>query len=466
MADENNQNPDWRQHIRAIGKANFEIQEMARLGFIDVADKSDILTEHQALVERLAAAHQKLRAIDKEIAQLGDVNLHIKRIRQRRIDRVKAEREVRQAEKAALALRSREEDAQRRRLRPTFLGKGVSGLLSFEGSDVQRLSREGLPILETFLDIAQALDISPERLQWLSYHRDSATSDHYSRFEVPKRSGGTRLLTSPKPALRQAQSWINDNILSRLTPSDAATAFREGLSIVDNARRHIGADVIVKLDLKDFFPSITFGRVHTFFSRLGYNPGVATVLALLTTDAPRVKLTVGETVRFVAVGKRGLPQGAVTSPALANLVAGGLDVRCLALAKKAKWTYSRYADDLVFSTSTDDAKPHLLVKTVATIVEDLGFSLNPAKTKIMRSPNRQVVNGLLLGPDIRLTRKDMRRWRAFFHRCETRGIDTVSQEIGKNALLVGQGFHSYLHMVNPAMADELLIKHQWLRTTQ
>jgi RNA-directed DNA polymerase len=76
-----------------------------------------------------------------------------------------------------------------------------------------------------------------------------------------------------------------------------------------------------------------------------------------------------------------------------------------------------------------------------------------------------VVNGLLLGADIRLTRKDMRRWRAFLHRCETQGIEAVSQDIGKNALLVAQGFHSYLHMVNPAIAEELITKHGWIRSS-
>jgi len=119
---------------------------------------------------------------------------------------------------------------------------------------------------------------------------------------------------------------------------------------------------------------------------------------------------------------------------------------------------------LVFSTSAKDAAPHLLIKTVDAIVRDLGFELNSQKTRIMRSPRRQVVNGLLLGPEIRVTRKDMRRWRAFIHRCETKGHDTVSREIGKDSLLVAQGFHSYLHMVNPAMAEKLVIDHRWIRT--
>lgn len=463
MTEEAEAKRNWRAEIAAIGRQNFEIGEMIRLGFIDLTEQSFDSEKYDSSLTKLAEAHKELQAINNEISALGDVDQHIKKIRARRIERVKKERELKKAEQAVLAIRKNEEDAERRRVSPTFLGRGVSLGLDFRGADSKRLKQLGLPLLESFLDVANALEIPPETLQWLTYHRESSASDHYSRFEIPKRSGGKRLISSPKPALRKAQSWVNENLLSVLTPSPAAMAFRPGLSIVDNARRHLGSAVLVKLDLKDFFPSITFPKVRNYFQRLGYNSGVASVLALLTTDAPRVKMTIGDTVKFVAVGERSLPQGAVSSPALANLIATGLDIRCLALAKKANWTYSRYADDLVFSTSASDSAPHRLIKTVDTIVQDLGFHLNLEKTKIMRSPRRQVVNGLLLGPDVRLTRKDLRRWRAFLHRCEAKGPDVVSEEIGKDALAVARGFHSYLHMINPGMAEQLLEKHVWVK---
>lgn len=463
MTDNQETAPDWRAEIRAIGKTNFEIKEMVRLGFIDLDANAKTIEEHQKVLAELAVSHQKLREIDREIAELGDIEHHLKLIRQRRIERVKAEREARKAEKAVLAIRRQAENAERRRTSPTYLGRGVSDKLHFSGSDSDALSRAGLPVLESFVDVATALEIEPERLQWLCYHRESTRTDHYTRFQIPKRSGGTRLITSPKPAMRQAQAWINESILAQLEPSQAATAFRPGLSIVDNAQRHLGAQIIVKVDLKDFFPSITFPRVRSFFTSLGYNSGVSTVLALLTTDAPRVKILLDSTPRYVAVGPRSVPQGAITSPSLANQIALGLDRRCQALADKAKWTYSRYADDLVFSTSHPQATPHLLLKTINTIVTDLGFQLNPEKTRIMRSPRRQVVNGLLLGQELTLTRADMRRWRAFFHRCETDGREAVSQRIGKNALLVAQGFHSYLHMVNPSRAEQLIVNYPWIR---
>jgi retron-type reverse transcriptase len=110
---------------------------------------------------------------------------------------------------------------------------------------------------------------------WLSYERSTTDTDHYSRFEIPKRSGGSRLISSPKPKMRIAQSWINGNILEKLTPSSYSYAFRPKISIVDNAKQHVGKNVIVKLDVKDFFPSITFNRVRGYFEFLGYNPGAA-----------------------------------------------------------------------------------------------------------------------------------------------------------------------------------------------
>ena len=111
-------------------------------------------------------------------------------------------------------------------------------------------------------------------------------------------------------------------------------AFRPGKSIVDNATPHLNAAIVVKLDLKDFFPSIGFARVRGYFEYLGFNPGIATILSLICTDAPRVKLTIDGQVKYVAMGERAFPQGACTSPALANLIASPLDARLAGLCAR------------------------------------------------------------------------------------------------------------------------------------
>jgi len=239
-------------------------------------------------------------------------------------------------------------------------------------------------------------------------------------------------------------------------------AFRRGVSIVDNARLHVGARVVLRLDLKDFFPTITFARVRGLFESFGYNPGVATVLSLLCTDSPRVLLSLDDQSYVVPVGDRALPQGACTSPALANLVSRSLDRRIQGYANKAGWVYSRYADDLVFSTTQETASPHRLIRGISAVTSDEGFVVNEQKTRVMRAPNRQTVTGLLVNHDVGLTRKDLRRIRAFLHRCSSQGLEVVSAEIGKDAESVARGHLAYVRMISPATFEKLISKYAWL----
>jgi retron-type reverse transcriptase len=241
-------------------------------------------------------------------------------------------------------------------------------------------------------------------------------------------------------------------------------AFRPGVSIVDNASSHMNAAIVAKLDLKDFFPSIRFPRVRGYFEYLGYNPGIATILALICTDAPRVKLTLDGAVKYVAMGERGLPQGACTSPALANLIATPMDSRLAGLCDSLeyKWTYTRYADDLTFSCRNEKANVGRLLKAVGKIVGDEDFRVNAEKTSVMRAPGRQIVTGLLVGEQIRLSRRDLRRLRAFLHRCENEGIESVTRAIGKDAISVARGYLAYVAMIMPEHAVSIKSRYTWL----
>lgn len=345
---------------------------------------------------------------------------------------------------------------------PTYLGRRVSNRLQFAGGNSAKLAELGVPVLSTFTDIAAALEVSTSELRWLTFERGAEDSSHYARFEIPKRSGGYRLISAPKPFLRSAQQWVRTNVLSPLPVGLSAAAFRPGLSIVDNARRHSGKACVIRLDLRNFFATVTFPRVRGFFESLGYNPGVATVLALICTDAPRARVTLDGTMRYVIIGERSLPQGGCTSPDLCNLVTAKLDARMVGLAAKFGYTYSRYADDLVFSADNEETPANTIVSAVKRICEDEGFEVNHEKTKTMRTPNRQLVTGLMVNDGVRLTRSDLRRIRAFFHRCETRGLDTVSAEIGKDARAVAKGHFAYIFMVSPSVAIKLAEKHPWI----
>lgn len=459
--------PRWLQNIEIMGKRNFELQEMLRLGFITEDHlRSNELTSVslQKTLEKAGEIGNEIIQIETELGQLQSEDAMIADIRKARIARVKAAREVRRNEQAEERELRLARWGDRKRKAGVFLGVGVSDRLIFKGGDESRLRTNNLPVIETMADIAMAMEIKAEEIVWLCYERAATDTDHYSRFTIPKRSGGERIISSPKPKMRKAQSWINERILNKLQPSQACYAFRPNISIVDNAEVHTKATVIVKLDLKDFFPSISFKRVRGFYESLGYNPGVATILALLCTDAPRKKVTVKGFTQIVAVGQRSLPQGACTSPALANLIGSPLDYRLLGLAAKssAQWRYTRYADDLTFSTRSSDGDVGKLIGVVVRFAKEEGFKINSAKTRIMRAPRRQTVTGLVVGEDVRLRKSEIKKMRAFFHQCETKGLDAVSKEINKSALFVARGYIAYMHMVSPQTANRYRNKYAWL----
>ncbi|MEP1425869.1 MAG: reverse transcriptase family protein [Tateyamaria sp.] len=460
-------NPDWKQQIAKIGKANFMREEMLRLGFFNNLDPEK-RRQAEAVIEatgiKLRQLRPQLLAIFNEIESSQNIEALIKEVRRLRIERVKQERIERKERQA----REREERQTARRKKwlktPGFLGVGVSGRLSFDDGDDQRLETNQLPVARNLQDLAQLMNVSEPDLLWLSYERAASSVDHYTRFEIPKRSGGKRQISSPKPRLRVAQRWISEAILDNLTPSPSATAFRLGSSIVKNATPHLHASVVVRMDVKDFFPSISFARVRGFFEHCGYNPGVATILALVCTDASRVKVTLDGKTQWVAVGERSLPQGACTSPALANLIASPMDRRIAGLIAKLdyQWRYTRYADDMTLSSADSSPNVGRLLHAIETIAKDEGFTLNAKKTAVMRAPNRQVVTGLVVGDRIRLSRKDLRRLRAFFHQCNRDGFSAVSAKIGADALSVARGHLSYLNMVMPELATRLKSEYHWL----
>lgn len=459
---------ELRKRVAEVGKPAAITEEMIRLGFITSEELSANKVneaEIKNVINELQPTLKELSEIQVRMATYGSVEAMLKQIRNERIEMVKKRREERKIEKERNRVIRQEAWELAKRTKGPFLGVGVSSRLTFDGGDRAALVQRGLPELMTLSDIASAMNLTTEDLVWLCYERGTTETDHYTRFEIPKRSGGSRLISSPKPKMRTAQSWINLNILEKLTPSKYCYAFRPKISIVDNARQHVGKGVIVKLDVKDFFPSITFNRIRGYFEFLGYNPGVATVLGLLCTDAPRVRITIKGRSQIVAIGARSLPQGACTSPALANLIASRLDTRLAGLINtfKGDWSYTRYADDLTFSTS--DTKPEIgqLIAAVNHIAKDEKFEIKAEKTRIMRSPRRQSVTGLIVGDEVRIPKATIKKMRALFHNIESKGKEVVSEELGKDAINVAHGYWAYLHMVNPTQANKYLIKHKWLR---
>jgi len=285
----------------------------------------------------------------------------------------------------------------------------------FDADDPEKRRQDNaLPNLSDVEAFAKALGTTVKKLRWLAFHRDVDSGTHYKRWLVPKRDGTPRLISAPKPDLKAIQRWIAHEITEHLPVHGAAHGFLVGRSIATNARVHAGAKVVVKLDIRGFYPTITWRRVKGLLRRAGLGEQVATLIALLVTESPREEVITHGKTYYVATGPRSLPQGAPTSPSITNALCLRLDARLTGLANKLGARYTRYADDLTFSwhgsAPTDVGN---LMHAVASIVKAEGFTIHPNKTRVMRSGSRQQVTGLVVNqapnrPPARVPRKRIR----------------------------------------------------------
>ena len=365
-------------------------------------------------------------------------------------------KEQKKAEAAERKRLHAEKVALRKRTDIVFLGRGVSNGLADRKSNVERLAELQLPIMATPGDVAQAMGISISQLRWLAFHAETATRTHYVTFSVPKKSGGTRQLAAPHRKLRAAQEWILDNILKKVAVHDAAHGFVPGRSTLTNAALHVGHSVVLNADLENFFPTIIFSRVQGAFRWLGYSPAVATILALLCTEAPRQRVTYDGKTYLVATGPRSLPQGACTSPALSNLVSRRLDKRLAGLAAKLGWHYTRYADDLTLSGSGEAARQvGYVMARLRHISQEEGFAVNEQKTRIQRQSTRQSVTGVVVNQRPGVPRPLVRRIRAILHGARREGLKSQNRRNIPHFESWLAGMIAYISMLNAEQGRRL-----------
>jgi RNA-directed DNA polymerase len=224
-----------------------------------------------------------------------------------------------------------------------------------------------------------------------------------------RRGTKVRWIEAPKSILKRIQRDLLDHVLYGLPVTEHAHGFVPGRSIVTNARQHVGRHWVVTLDIKDFFPSITAGQVRAAIDGLGWDAECLIAVTTLLTRRGR------------------LPQGAPTSPHVANLVARDLDHLLAARAAARGWDYTRYADDLTFS---GDSSPDGLVEDVETLLWQHGFRSARRKTRLMPRDQRQEVTGLVVNERVRLPKPQRRRLRAMVYRAqhlgpELAGLDPV-----------------------------------------
>ncbi|MEK7431980.1 MAG: retron St85 family RNA-directed DNA polymerase [Cyanobacteriota bacterium] len=343
----------------------------------------------------------------------------------------------------------------------TYLGEGVfwkdkayKDKFDLKNAE-ERCSENELPQLDTPTQLAEALGITIGQLRWLSFNHEAAESIHYKSFEIPKRSGGKRLIWAPKPKIKEAQHWILHNILELLPVHGSAHGFLPERSILTNAKPHVNSKCLIRMDIKDFFPTITFTRVKGVFRNAGYREQIATLLALICTESPRKMIKLKEKTYYVAIGERCLPQGAPTSPALSNIVSLNMDKRLLGLSKSNGWRYTRYADDLSFSFPESKKSPEVgyILGAIKRIAEEECFEINEKKTWVSRKGGKQSITGITVNgkEKPRVSRELKRKLRAITHNLkqgkELHEGESIHQIIG---------YSSYVAMVEPKIGKKFI----------
>jgi retron-type reverse transcriptase len=439
--------------IRESSKDEVILEEMIRLGFWPRGEGQPSVSEE--LIKRQGEISRELNELASKQRLWADPERALKEMHKQRKRAAMERRKLTKLRNAQMrherALAWREQSKSEL----LYLGPDVSGGLS-KGADAWS-RRPGIPELPTAKALADAMGITMPELRFLAFDRALSRVTHYQRFLIPKKSGGDRLISAPMPRLKRAQYWILDNILAAFPVHDAVHGFAEDRSIVSNALPHVGREVVVNLDLKDFFPTLTWKRVKGKFRGLGYSEAVATVLALLCTepDVDAVELD-GERL-YARKGTRRLPQGAPTSPALTNLICARLDRRIAGVASKLGFSYTRYADDMTFSASGEAAnKTGTILKAVNDIVAAEGFAVHPDKTRVMRRHRRQEVTGLVVNERLGVPRDTLRRFRALLHQIRTTGPSGKRWGTGGDVLLAAVGFAQFVRMVDHRVGAPLV----------
>jgi RNA-directed DNA polymerase len=338
------------------------------------------------------------------------------------------------------------------------------------------------PTITSADDLADRLELDRGQLLWLSDLRGIERSARTERLRnyryrlIPRRAGGLpRVLEIPKGRTKEIQRWILAEILDQLPVHDAAHGFRRGRSAVTHAERHCEAPMVLTLDLADFFTTVRRPRVARTFVALGYRAEVARLLAGLCTNVIPVDVwaaveaqaweTESEDGRRFRLGRMlaspHLPQGAPTSPALANLAVNGLDRRLTGLARAFELRYSRYADDLTFSgPSLAPARRRQFVELVSETARREGFGANQGKTHTHLAGGRQTVCGVVVNVHPNVARGEYDRLRATVHNCVVHGPAGQNRAGVPDFRAHLRGRIAWVTGVNPARGARLLAEFE------
>lgn len=435
------------EQIRAQGgRELFVLEEMIRLGFWQTS--SDLPNDPADEIRRAAELYAELNKLRKENRELHNEEKLLRDLRKKRL----AESRQKQKETRERRERERKERAENWKLKKekeiVFLGENVSAGLNNLESNAERLKQNDLPVFNVIEDLAKAMNLSVGKLRFLAFDRKTSETDHYIHFKLPKKTGGFRKISAPKPDLKSAQIWILENILNRVKTHEAAHGFLTGKNIVSNARVHVGAKIIINFDLENFFPSITYKRVKGVFASLGFSEAIATIFALICTAPETEEIEIDGKTYFVGLGERHLPQGSPASPAISNIIGRRLDKSLTKIAENLNFKYTRYADDLTFSTDSADAEITKLMSQIRFVSEKQGFVVNENKTRILRRGRQQEVTGIIVNDKISIDRKTLRKFRAALHQAENKGLENLRWGNSPDVIASLRGYANFVFMVD------------------
>ena len=266
-----------------------------------------------------------------------------------------------------------------------FKNRGLNELNSSLYLDyIQKLHSQNLPVIFETEHLSLLFGRTKPYLNSVAFSPRS----HYRTFKIKKKSGGFRDIDVPFPALLECQYWIYENILSKIQLNYCAHGFVKKKSIITNAKIHLNQAELLKIDLKDFFPSISKERVISMFYNFGYPPDLSFYLG-----------------SFCCL-EDCLPQGAPTSPAISNIIAKNLDNRILAFVKKFDLKYTRYADDLAISGKRIPTK---FIDYLDKIIEEEAFEMNPLKTQLYKKQGKRILTGVSIGTNKLRAPKEYKR---------------------------------------------------------
>ncbi len=271
----------------------------------------------------------------------------------------------------------------------------------------KKLFDNNLPIISSPKHFSLLVGLEHQYICNMAY----ASDRFYRHFSIPKSNGQARNIDEPLPDLKFVQSWILHNILEKCAVSDYAKAYLKGRTLKHNARFHRAQKIVVTMDIKNFFPSISVKDITEIFENMGYFHDLSCFLAHLCCY------------------NNVLPQGAPTSPYLSNLRMITLDDKISEYTYEKSIRYTRYADDLTFS---GDFNPHFLISNISKFVYNEGFCINPQKTRIARSNTRQEVTGIIVNSHMQLSKEKRKLIRQQVYYIRKFGLESHLERIGEN----------------------------------